>query len=258
MKTYPYLYCILTCSLLLLTSCMDEIVSVREEETPLENQLTSWLSSDYFGNEIVMFITDNDQTFRFRSSDGEELKLTVEDVFVVKSISGDTCIASITVSPHHVGVTRLHIRNDKHDTTLSIRILPEFYTYPEPTLDFDDTYDSVMSKIMKFCTSYSYVNGSRETFFIDSPTKYTLQISYSTDSTIDHYSVALRDQCAEDELSGFIEERYYRTTAQYDGNRVYIKAFNKTSPSISDATVIVIPDFNIQKINYQNPVTYNN
>ena len=238
------------------------LMSSCEKENTLHS-LSSWLSTDYPADEFVLFITDPAIDIMFKSTSGGGLSIESADEFVIEAkystmvTINETCSMTATIrKPSHVGSTYLHIYNSKHSALIKVQVLPQYYIYTEPGLDFDDTEDSVRSKLANPVLFYNPENRTYQV--VDAHGNYNLRIYYAEDGTIDHYVVTLLNHPSNGELRGYIEERYYRTNATVNQLPIYIRAFNVQSPSISDATVVVILDLESSTITYQNPVTYNN
>lgn len=260
------------CSVFAMASCIRDTFTFSfnsRYDEPLEHPLSSWLSTDYPNDEIVFFITDSQKDILFRSMHKDSLFVEIMDEFVVEQLYSYTimndseyvevgsCDVYIWLRPSHVGNTHLHIHNSIHDTLLSVCVLPEYYTYTEPNLDFDDTDDSVRTKLLKKYSQYAYNTEDQYYQVGDSRCMFNLYVNYSNSGTVDNYVVDLYQSVASEELTGYIDERYYKTSAQSNGLPVYIRAFNiSTTPSISDATLIVIPDIAGHKVTYKNPMTY--
>lgn len=253
----------------MMSSCGEQ----DEHFKPLEHSLSSWLSTDYLGDEFEFFITDPPMSIMFRMisyslSHDAWSSVDILDGFVLddsywKNVSGYKGLVNhsyyetlIWAKPLHVGCTYFRIRYCEHDTLIKVQVLPEYYTYTEPGLDFDDTEDSVRSKLANPVLFYDPENRTYQV--VDVHGNYNLQIFYAEDGTIDHYVVTLLNHPSEGELRGYIEERYYYYRTTVNQLPIYIKAFNEHNPSISDATVVVILDLESSTITYQNPVTYNN
>ena len=255
-KFIKYLFYVIgSCLLLMTTSC---------EKESLSHQINKWLSSDLEGDEITMFITDSPKSIQFRSA-SKSLYIETDDNFIsfyswtTKTIVGNICTQDGLITPSHVGSTYLHIHDSLHnDTIIRVKIIGEFYTYTEPAIDFDDTEDSVNTKLHELFGHFTYYSDSHYYQIGDSRCRYNLYVNYSDDGVVDNYIVELYQGVESDELTGYINERYYKTTASVGGLPVYIKAHNNEYPSISDATVVVIPDLTAHKVKYQNPLTYGN
>ncbi len=232
--------------------------------TPYEHTLNEGLSTNYEGEEINMFITDLSEAIQFRSIVGEEPVVVEPDCFVSPSYvygpSGfdESFAFSVSLRPKHVGRTFIRVYNSKYDVKIPINILPEYHIFTEPQIDFDDTEDSVNTKLHKLFGNLTYYSNSHYYQIGDSRCRYNLYVNYSEDGVVDNYIVELYQGVESDELTGYINERYYKTTASVGGLPVYIKAHNNEYPSISDATVIVMLDITDHKIKYQNPLTYSN
>lgn len=270
------------CLLLTTTSCVKTTISQDQfsissnSATHLSHQINQWLSTDFEGDEITMFITDNPKEISFLSTSGSSLYLDMNDVFIVSyyysssttiitsssgssSSTSSVCKTYGKITPRHVGNTYLHIHDSLFDTIIRVSVLGEYYTYTEPNLDFDDTYDSVRAKLSKTYPQYSYNTEDQYYQVEDSRCQFNLYVNYSNDGTVDNYVVDLFQGVASEELTGYINERYYKTNAYYTGLPVYIRVFNiSTTPSISDATVVVVLDTTGHKVTYQNPMTYSN
>lgn len=249
------------CILLCFVGCIMLMSSCEKENTL--HSLSSWLSTDYPADEFVLFITDPEIDIMFESTSGGKLSIESADEFVIGVSSwswftyGFTCSMNATIrKPSHVGSTYLHIYNSEHSALIKVQVLPQYYIYTEPGLDFDDTEDSVRSKLANPVLFYDPANRTYQV--VDVHGNYNLQIFYAEDGTIDHYVVTLLNHPSEGELRGYIEERYYYYRTTVNQLPIYIKAFNEHNPSISDATVVVILDLESSTITYQNPVTYNN
>lgn len=227
-------------------------------ETPFDHQINSYLSTDWEDDEITMFITDIEKTIHFRSISGDSLKAEIFDCFVCNNIIGgsygsdESFQKSVLLRPSHVGSTQLHLYNSKYDETMRIVILPEFYTFTEPSLDFDDTQDSVALKL----SSMHFTEENGVYHITDPHNNYSLSMNYTTNGILDSYEVSLGNSVSTEEMTGYIAERYYKTSAYSNGKPVYIKAFNEQNPSISYAIVIVVMDIEARTITYQNPQTY--
>lgn len=255
------------CSVFAMTSCKQETFtfSYSSNQEPLEHSLSSWLSTDYPNDEFVFFISDSRKEVNFRSNNKDSLFVEITDRFIVQQTNthiwpcsfDESCDARTYLMPLHVGNSYLHIYNSMHDTLLNVFVLPEYYTYTEPGLDFDDTYDSVRTKLLKAYSHYAYNTEDHYYLVGDSRCMFNLYVNYSNSGTVDNYDVDLYQGVASEELTGYINERYYKTSAQSNGLPVYIRAFNiSTTPSISDATLIVILDIAGHKVTYKNPMTY--
>lgn len=231
--------------------------------TPLCHQINDILSTNWDGDEINMFVTDNKLDIEFKCASGGILTIEAQDCFILLytessiTINGSSFVNG-HITPRRVGSTYLHIYNTQIDTVMKINILPEFYTYTEPGLDFDDTEDSVRAKLLKTFSLYAYNPDEHYYQVEDSRCRYNLYVNYANNGTVDNYIVDLYQGVSSDELVGYVGERYYRTTAYSNGLPVYIKAFNVSYPSISDASMIVIPNVTAQRVTYQNPLTYSN
>ena len=279
--TNRLIVCVVGCMLLAMTSCVKETVEVSvggggSSVTPLSHKINQWLSTDWEGDEITMFITDSPKDIRFLSSSGATISIEMNDCFVAKYISWGTttittstsngsnsltstsCSTSGRITPQHVGVTFLHIQDSLFDTIIPVKVLGEYYTYTEPGLDFDDTEDSVRAKLLKTFSLYAYNPDEHYYQVEDSRCRYNLYVNYANDGKVDNYMADLFQGVDTEELIGYIGERYYKTTAYSNGLPVYIKAVNVSSPSISDASVVVIPDNASHKVTYKNPMTYSN
>ena len=227
-------------------------------KTPFGYQINSYLSTNWEGDNLTLFITNENKTVVFRSISGGEPNIEIPDCFICDSYKGssvglnDSFQKSIVLCPSHVGNTQLHISNLQYDEIMRIVILPEFYTFSEPSLDFDDTQDSVTRKL----SSLHYTEAGGIYSIPDPHNDYSLTIDYSASGMVDSYEVSLGNTVDSEELTGFISERYFKTSAYYNGMPVFIKAFNIKSPSISDATFVVMLDIEGRKIKYQNPLTY--
>ncbi len=263
--------CLGGCILFMMFSCEVEatasanVVVEGSNPTPLPHQINRWLSTDWIGDEITMFITDNPKDIQFLCISGKLISIEMNDCFVSKyytsyssSISSSFYRIDGRITPLHVGKTYLHIQDSLFDTLISVKILAEFYTYTEPQIDFDDTEDSVNTKLHELFGHCTYYSDSHYYQIGDSRCRYNLYVNYSEDGVVDNYIVELYQGVESAELTGYINERYYKTTASVGGLPVYIKAHNNEYPSISDATVVVIPDLTAHKVKYQNPLTYSN
>ena len=227
-------------------------------QTPFDHQINSYLSTDWEDDEITMFITDLQRIINFRSISGDSLKAEIFDCFVCNNTIGgsngsyESYQKSVFLRPSHVGSTQLHLYNSKYDETMRIVILPEFYTFTEPSLDFDDTQDSVALKL----SSMHFTEENGVYHITDPHNNYSLSMNYTTNGILDSYEVSLGNSVSSEEMTGYIAERYYKTSAYSNGKPVYIKAFNEQNPSISYASVIVVMDIEARTITYQNPQTY--
>ena len=243
--------------------------TITIEIDPLPYQLNEWLSTDLDEDEIVLFKTDNGKSISFQSSNNRAIEINVEDSFI--STYRPTIISSNTsssgtisysyykiigmVSPIHVGKTYLHVKDSiYYEKIIPVTILPEYYTFNELELDFDDTQDSVMLKV----SSLQYSEDDGVYYIIDPHNDYSLKVNYSASGTVDSYEVELENSVSSDELTGYVAERYYKTNAYDNGLPVYIKAYNILSPSISDASIIVILNAEARRITYRNPLTFSN
>lgn len=68
--TNRLIVCVVGCMLLEMTSCVKETVEVSvsgggSSVTPLSHKINQWLSTDWEGDEITMFITDSPKDIRF-------------------------------------------------------------------------------------------------------------------------------------------------------------------------------------------------
>ena len=233
----------------------------EHEYEPLEHLLSSWLSTDY-PDDFVFPMTDPSRFILFRSAALSDLSVETIDGFVVEQsryswqrvYDGDCFECGIVVTPLHVGNTYFRISDSEHDTLIKVQVLPQYYTYTEPSLDFDDTEDSVKSKLSKLFYQYDYDFENHCYQVSDVRCSYNLNVNYSNRGTIDSYVVDLCQGVDPVELSMYLNERYYYLYSQ--DLPIYIRAFNETNPSIYDATMVVIPDAMAHRVIYQNPVTY--
>jgi len=271
-----------SCLLFLTVSCTKVTISQGQfsissnSATPLSHQINQWLSTDLDEDELIMFITDNPKEINFLSTSGSRLSLDINDGFIASyycfsstttttssngwsSSTSSVCKTYAKITPRHVGNTYLLIQDSLFDTIIRVSVLGEYYTYTEPNLDFDDSDDSVRAKLSKTYPQYSYNTEDQYYQVGDSRCQYNLYVNYSNDGTVDNYVVDLFQGVASEELTGYINERYHKTDANFSGLPVYIRVFNiSTTPSISDATVVVILDTTGHKVTYQNPITYSN
>ena len=257
--------------LILNSGCTPEPqISTTTNIEPLPYQICDWLTTDWDGDEIVLFMTDNGKSISFQNTSGRQMEVGVENCFI--SLFTITGVASGShtesngstsstvsyyqttgiLSPYHVGNTYLYVKDSVNETVIPVTIRPEYYTFNEPSLDFDDTQDSVALKL----SSLQYTEDGGLYFITDPHTDYSLLVNYTESGTVNSYEVSLREQVSSEELTGYIAERYFKTNAYNNGLPVYIEAYNKLSPSISDASLVIMLDIASRKIVYQNPLTY--
>lgn len=192
----------------------------------------------------------------------EAMNIEIMDNFIMSQTfqtitpQQDRVVSMVEVVLHRVGTTYVKFYNEDADTIIPIRVLPVYSTFTEPPLDFNDTQDSVRSKLIKTFSVYTYLPAEQCYQIHDSLCMYNLYVNYSDEGTIKDYTVDLYQGADENELSGYINERYYRTAFYENGLPIFIKAVNVVTPSISGATVMVIPDYVNSTITYKDPVTY--
>lgn len=153
----------------------------------------------------------------------------------------------------HVGTAGYKFYNEEWDTTIRIEVLPQYSTYSEPDLDFDDTRDSI---ILKIGTPDSE-NESENTFtyLLDGPVySYTLTIRLQNEGTLKDYDISFSDEAAKEELRKFVAERYFRC-GTHNGYYIYTRGFNQTAPSpYSEDNTVLIENFIQGTVSYKNPV----
>lgn len=228
---------------------------------------SSWFSTSLESDSIILFVGDYGRAFQIHC-EIEGLSVVNDDDFIAKLYNTGSLIVSgygsysytgkYSIAPEHVGNTTLHISAQGNSSIVKVTVLGEYYTYTEPGLDFDDTEDSVRAKLLKTFSLYTYNPAEHYYQVEDSRCRYNLYVNYANNGTVDNYIVDLYQGVSSDELVGYVAERYYKTTAYSNGLPVYIKAFNVSSPSISDASVVVIPNNASHKVTYKNPMTYSN
>lgn len=180
--------------------------------------------------------------------------LTIDDSFIVdfgvgvsgvveeSSSSGGNLNYELSQSGRlvasHVGETVLRITSLVLDTSFRVIVMGNYHTYTEPGLDFDDTQDSVCSKLTMRFHEYSTIADNCYQL-CDDRNCYNLYVNY-TDGVVDNYIVELSSTVPADELLAFLSERY-----QQIGD-VFMR------PN----TLIVIPDIDSNTISYKKPQTY--
>lgn len=261
MKKYIVPFCLALA--FLIVSCEEEPVVESTPDTP--HTWSDWFSTDLESDSIILFVSDIARQFQIKCSI-EGITVVNDDEFVAKLYNPSSSSISVgssysytghfSIAPVRVGRTNLHVSAQNHNTDIKVVILGEHYTYTEPGIDFDDTEDSVRSKLIKTFSYYAYNSADQYYQVGDSRGKYNLYINYSNNGMIDNYVVDLYQGESAEEITGFISERYYKTSAYSNGLPVYIKAYNLANPSISDASIVIIPNPTHHKVTYKNPATY--
>lgn len=152
----------------------------------------------------------------------------------------------------HVGSANFKFYNEGWDTIISIEVLPQYNTFTEPNLDFDDTRDSIMAKLGT-PDSEDESNGTLTYIFNGPEYAYTLMIRLRDVGVVKDYDVTFADEAAKEELRLFVQERYYRY-GTHNGYYIYTKGFNQTVPSpYSEGNTVLIENFLHGSVSYKNP-----
>ena len=177
----------------------------------------------------------------------------------IKSISrsqqSSSCTTSVSLSLKYVGSANLKFYNEEIDTLIKVEIMPQYTTYEEPSLDFDDNRDSVIVKLGE-----PYEEDTVQNYLLyhlhGLVYEYTLRVNMSASGWIIDYEITFADEDAKSELRLFIAERYYKTYSTWNGYNVYVRAFDDEYPSIYESTKAVVENFLVGKVIYKNPSNY--
>ena len=202
---------------------------------------------------------------QIQSKGPKKMYLKVMDQFIYGKSSSDanSSVNGVTTStywliPKFTGRTYVKFYNEDFDTLIPIEFLPTYNTYDEPGLDFDDTKDSMIVKMGSPSDSVGYEH--TYLYFMDGGRQgYTVTVRLNGDGLVDNYEIALQGSTDSEELKSFIVERYYKTSTQWHGHNVYLRAFDVSSPSVynSNAYMAITEDFIHSKVTYRNPATFN-
>lgn len=159
------------------------------------------------------------------------LSASIGDEYIAKKKSDNYSSPNreIVIEAKYVGSTYLHLSNSDVDTVVPIEVVPEYTTYDEPNLDFDDNRDSVIAKLGTPLLDYDTTMTFYE--FSDAGMIFIL-VLFDDYKKVSSYAVEL-DETYETEVENFIAERYafYR---YYSGYNFYIDA-----DYLSDATKVI-------------------
>lgn len=184
----------------------------------------------------------------------------VIDEFILRAISpsGNNSVDSswMTLQLNKVGVANVKFFNEEWDTIIQVEVLPTYRTYDEPSLDFDDTRDSVIAKL----GAPTSENTAEKTivYVLQGDTYYyTVTVTMNSGGTINDYEVQVSDEAAKAELKSFIEERYLKYASTFNGYNIYVKAKQSTYPSMYDSeTTVVVENFLHGIVQYKNPTNH--
>lgn len=194
----------------------------------------------------------------------------VTDKFIIQQkrrISGGSdghlTRTSVDIYFKHVGTAYVKFYNEDIDTLIQINVLPTYFTFEEPPLDFDDTRDSVVAKLgvpQKVNAEGQYLQYNCHGPVYD----YTIRVnmlSWDEMGEIKDYEVVLADEEATEavvELHRFVEERYMEVSS-WNGYDVYARAVNTTYPSLYDSeTKVLVMNYLQAKVIYKNPSKHSN
>ena len=193
----------------------------------------------------------------------KQMGTKIMDKFVLSSsanghnIVGSNCDSWIALRFDYVGTAYVKFYNEDFDTLIQVNVLPTYTTYEEPPLDFDDTRDSVITKMgipgledeTERCLEYQLQG---QTY------SYIVRVYLLSSGLIKDYEVVFSDEEAKAELKPFIEERYKKMQT-WNGYYVYARAFDTSYPDIYDReTTVLVENFLQGKVVYKNPENYSN
>lgn len=178
-----------------------------------------------------------------------------------RSAVGSTCISEVLIGFNYVGTAYVKFYNEDFDTLIRVNVLPVYSTFEEPSLDFDDTRDSVVAKLG--VPQEENADGQYLQYNCHGPVyDYTIRVnmlSWDEMSEIKDYEVAFTDEEVIPELHWFVEERYKKQTDKWNGYFVYARAYNTTNPNIYDSeTKVLVMKSQQGKVIYKNPSNHSN
>ena len=200
-------------------------------------------------------------TIEFTVIGPEAMGVRSMDEFILEKLDGSIIINNQTqggyirkqqVKLSHVGSALLKFYNEWWDTLIYIEVLPEYTTYTEPPLDFDDTRDSVLSKLGEPDAEEPGILN----YNLSGPVyPYQLIVRFREDGILRDYDVMFSDPGAIYELPLYIKERYYEygyTT--YNGYHIYTRGYDQRIPSpYSPDNKVLVQNFIYGYVSYKNP-----
>ena len=177
----------------------------------------------------------------------------LQDYFVASvaayNFNATDSIAEITIKASHVGATSLRLFNNDFDTMVSFEVLPVYSsTYREPALDFNDTRDSVISKLGTPSTEgdgYLQYNNFQS---------FTQLLVYFNNGILSSYIVVFTSEPTSStvhaEIESFLLERYESFMPNYSTAKLYINAWE-----YGDATKLISLENTQNRITYYNPLS---
>ena len=222
------------------------------------------LSTDLENDRIEMTLSDKMVTFHINYTTEKESWEILYDIkdsyyagYYAASASGSkgqysyTASISAIIVAYHVGQTTFIIRAGDVYKEIQVNIVPEYYTYSEPTIDFDDTKDSVIVKCGHNYTM-DILNGTIESV-IDGPRgEFTLKVYLDQQGVVSKFVVRLAAPSVD--LEAFLSERYHKVEDAHQGRPAWLKAFDNPTPSISESLYGVVISEENREVTYLKPI----